>query len=73
MDRKLETKVVKAALVKAGFTGCTVTHGTGSSYGSLYIHAEQGQEPWAWISHGIAQVVKEVLGPETALLIMRKN
>lgn len=37
MDRKLETKLVKQALIKAGYTGVTVGHGVGTSWGWLHI------------------------------------
>ena len=37
MDRKQETRIVKQALVEAGYTGVTVGHGTGTAYGWLHI------------------------------------
>ena len=41
MERKLETKIVKRALIQAGFTGVRVGHGVGTSHGWLYCHINQ--------------------------------
>jgi len=35
-----ETKAVKAALIKAGFTNVRVGHGTGTAWGWLHIHCD---------------------------------
>ena len=37
MERALETKAVKQALIKAGFAGISVRHGTGTAWGWLEI------------------------------------
>ena len=39
MDRMAETKAVKAALIKAGYTGVRVGHCTGTAWGWLKIKA----------------------------------
>ncbi len=36
-----ESKAVKTALVAAGYTGVSVTHGTGTAWSWLEIHAQQ--------------------------------
>ena len=40
MDRKEETKVVKKALVDAGFNGVRVKHGTGTAWGWLNSYVD---------------------------------
>ena len=37
MERKQETKAVKEALTKAGFTNVTATHGRGTAWGWLTV------------------------------------
>ncbi len=40
MDRREETKAVKGALVRAGYTGVRVTHGNGTAWGWLHVWAD---------------------------------
>ena len=44
MERKAETKTVKAALTKAGFAYVRVSHGTGTAWGWLMINLGPGDE-----------------------------
>lgn len=37
MDRRQETKIVKAALEKAGYKGCRIKHQTGTAWGWIRI------------------------------------
>lgn len=39
-ERTQETKLVKDALTKAGYTNVKVTHGTGTSWGWLHIKCD---------------------------------
>jgi len=41
MERLAETKAVKAALIKAGYTGVKVGHGTGTAWGWLHIKCDE--------------------------------
>jgi len=41
MERLAETKTVKVALTKAGYTGVRVSHGTGTTWEWLYIKCNE--------------------------------
>ena len=45
MERRQETKIVKAALKNAGLSDCRVHHGTGTAWGWLDVHSEIKHHP----------------------------
>lgn len=43
MERLAETREVKKALIKSGYTGVKVGHGTGTAWGWLHIKCDEKQ------------------------------
>jgi hypothetical protein len=59
MDRKLETKAVNAALMKAGIIA-NVKHGTGSAWGWLKVHVTSA--PAETTNQKVIKIVQTVTG-----------
>lgn len=62
-----ETKAVKDALLKAGFTNVKVRHGTGTAWGWLDIHCDASQLGGGWQSYQdkrvkVLRIAKAVTG-----------
>jgi nitrogen regulatory protein PII len=64
MERKLESRAVKQALVKAGFTGVTVTHGTGTAHCWLEIgvNCDDNREAWNRTDREVIRIAMQVTG-----------
>ena len=63
MDRMAETKAVKVALIKAGYTGVKVGHGRGTAWGWLHIECDKkaGQD-WQGKMADVEMVAQQVTG-----------
>ncbi len=61
MERKLETKIVKDALTKAGYKSVRVKHGRGTAWGWLDIKAEQKpSQTWQEYYDDINKIAQDV-------------
>ena len=63
MERLTETKAVKRALIKAGYTGVKVSHGTGTGWGWLKVKCDEklgqtGQEKYT----DVEKIAQQVTG-----------
>ncbi len=61
MDRREETRAVKAALKKAGITA-SVGHGKGTAWGWLHIRPNNYQGHIFGVSRQIIKIAQEVTG-----------
>ncbi len=63
MERLVETKLVKVALAKAGYTRVEVRHGIGTAWGWLSIKCDEklGQT-WQEKNSDIERIVQQVTG-----------
>ena len=63
MERLLETKTVKTALTKAGYTGVKVRHGTGTAWGWLSIKCnEKLNQSWQDKNTDVERIAQQVTG-----------
>ena len=63
MDRVLETKAVKAALIKAGYTGVRVGHGRGTAWDWLHIICnELPSQDWQSKYREVEAIAQQVTG-----------
>lgn len=63
MERLAETKAVKAALIKAGYTGVKVRHGTGTARGWLDIKCdEKPGQSWQDKNTDVEGITQQVTG-----------
>ena len=63
MERLLEIKTVKAALIKAGYTGVRVRHGAGTAWGWLDIKCDElPSQGWRNKYNEVLIIVQQVTG-----------
>lgn len=63
MERKAETKAVKAALIKSGYTEVRVGHGTGTAWGWLHIKCdEKPEQSWRDKNTDVERIAQQVSG-----------
>ncbi len=63
MERKAETKVVKTALIKAGYADAKVGHGTGTAWGWIHIHCNpKPDQTWQEKYDDVIRIVQTVTG-----------
>jgi len=63
MERLAETKAVKAALIKAGYTGVKVGHGTGTAWGWLDIKCdEKPKQSWQEKYSDVERIAQQTTG-----------
>ena len=63
MERLVETKAVKVALIKSGYTGVKVGHGTGTAWGWLHIKCdEKPGQSWQSKHSDIEMIAQLVTG-----------
>ncbi len=63
MERLLETKTVKSALIKAGYAAVKVGHGTGTAWGWLSIKCdEKHDQPWQDKYSDVERIAQQVTG-----------
>ena len=63
MERVAETKAVKDALIKSGYTGVKVGHGTGTAWGWLHIKCdEKPNQNWQNKYSDVEKIAQYVTG-----------
>ena len=63
MERLTETKEVKQALIKSGYTGVKVGHGTGTARSWLHIKCdEKPGQTWQQKCIDVEQIAQDVTG-----------
>ena len=63
MERLTETKAVKAALIKAGYTGVKVGHGTGTARSWLEIKSDtKPEQTWQEMYSDTEKIAQQVTG-----------
>ena len=63
MERLAETKAVKVALIKSGYTGVRVGHGTGTAWGWLHIKCDEKQnQDWQDKNRDVENIAQQVTG-----------
>ena len=63
MEQLTETKTVKAALIRAGYTGVQVGHGTGTAWDWLHIKCnERERQNWQEKYSDIEKIAQQVTG-----------
>ncbi len=63
MERLLETKIVKSALIEAGYTAVKVGHGTGTAWGWLHIKCdEKDGQSWQDKYSDVERIAQQVTG-----------
>ena len=63
MERLLETKTVKRALTKSGYTGVRVGHGTGTAWGWLHIKCdEKPNQDWQSKYSDVERIAQQITG-----------
>lgn len=63
MERLTETREVKRALVKSGYTGVKVGHGTGTAWGWLHIKCDEKEgQTWQDKYAAVEVIAQEVSG-----------
>lgn len=63
MERLAETKAVKAALIKAGYTRVKVGHGTGTAWGWLHVRCKnKPDQDWQDKRIEVERIAQQVTG-----------
>lgn len=63
MERLVETKAVKAAVIKAGYTSVKVGHGTGTAWGWMHIKCdEKPGQSWQDKNTDVERIAQQVTG-----------